>query len=318
MKHSRRDCLRLLQPLPIAFAALSGCSRQAQGDLRIGYQKGGTFAILKASGAMERNPRLQAVRVAWKEFSAGPPLLEALNAGSVDIGHAGDSPPLFAQAAGVPFLYFAASSASPKTAGILVREDSPIRKASDLRGKRVGFGRGTSAHTMVLRYLDANQLQFSDIQPSFLPPAAGREAIESGSIDAWAIWDPFLAAAEEGGRYRKLTTGEGYVEGREFYFTSRTFAERSPDLLKEFLADLNRMKDWAKSRPADVIRLMVKETGIPEKAIALAESRRNRYDTEPLTEALIAQQQAIADRYLDLQVLPRRIDVRAAVLPGLL
>lgn len=309
---SRRTFLNIATT---SLAWLAGCVRQPARQLRIGFQKGGTFAILKASGSLERNPKLRNVQLSWIEFAAGPPLLEALNAGSLDVGHAGDSPPLFAQAAGVPFLYFAASSASPKTSGILVRHDSPIHQAADLKDKRIGFGRGTSAHTMVLRYLEKQGIPVSEIRPSYLPPAAGREAMENGSIDAWAIWDPFLAAAEEGGRYRKLTTGEGYVEGREFYFTSRAFVERSPDLLNEFLAELNRMKDWAKSRPDEVIRLLVKETGIPENAIRLAESRRNRYDTEPITDALIENQQAIAERYFELQVLPKRINVASAVLP---
>jgi sulfonate transport system substrate-binding protein len=303
--------------LMIAAFALSGCtpaSKQPTETLRIGYQKWGTFSILKASGKLAKSFEQKGVRIAFTEFPSGPPLLEALNAGSIDIGHTGDSPPLFAQAAGIPFVYFAVSSSSPDSSGILVKKESPIRQASDLPGRRIGFAKGTSAHTMVLRYLEGNGLSLSDIKAMYLAPADGRGALESGSIDAWAVWDPYLAAAEEHGLYRKLATGKGFVDGREYYLASRRMAEKEPQRLQEFLSELESIKTWAKAHHAEVNRFLAAETGIPLDAVAMAEERRNRYDTEPVSVDLIASQQALADRYLQLGLLPKRIDVKAAVL----
>ncbi len=303
----------------LILTSLSGCARapnQPNQTLRIGYQKWGTFSILKASGELVRSFEPKGIRVEWIEFPSGPPLLEALNAGSIDLGHTGDSPPLFAQAADIPFVYFAASSASPESSAILVKRESKIRRPADLRGRRVGFAKGTSAHTMVLRYLEKNGLSLSDITPVYLPPADGRVALEAGSIDAWSIWDPYLAAAEEGGGYRALTTGKGYVDGREFYLASRRIAENQPQRLKDFLSELVHVKSWAKARPNEVNRFLAAETGIALGAVSLAEARRNRYDTEAMTPELIASQQSLADRYLELGLLPKKIDVRAAVLPA--
>ncbi len=301
----------------VPFAVLQSCAPKADAPkqtLRIGYQKWGTISILKASGELAKAFEPKGVRVEWTEFPAGPPLLEAMNAGSIDIGHAGDSPPLFAQAADIPFVYFAVSSSSPDSSAILVKSDSKLQKPADLRGRRVGFGKGTSAHTMVLRYLEKNGLSFSDIVPVYLPPADGRVALEAGSIDAWSIWDPYLAAGEQTGGYRALTSGKGYVESREFYLASRSFVEGHPQLLKDFLTELSNMQVWAKQRPGEVNKFLSDETGIPVAAVALAESRRNRYETEPITEDLIASQQSLADRYLELGLLPKHIDVRKAVL----
>jgi sulfonate transport system substrate-binding protein len=297
--------------------SLYGCSRtgdRSTSTLRIGYQKWGTLSVLKASGVLVKSFEPKGIRVEWIEFPAGPPLLEAINADSIDIGHAGDSPPLFAQAADIPFVYFAASSASPQSSAILVKRESGMQFPTDLRGRRIGFAKGTSAHTMVLRCVENNGLSLSDITPIYLPPADGRVALETGSIDAWSIWDPYLAAAEEGGGYRELTNGKGYVDGREFYLASRRFAERRPQLLKEFLAELVRVKAWAKARPDEVNRFLAEETGIPLKAVATAEARRNRYETQAVTEDLVASQQSLADRYLELGLLPKKINVRAAVL----
>jgi len=306
----------------LAFAAmlivmsLGGCAgNQRQPKvLRIGYQKWGTFSILKASGELAKAFEPKGVKLEWIEFPAGPPLLEALNAGSIDIGHTGDSPPLFAQAADIPFVYFAASSASPESSGILVKRDSNIREAKDLRGRRVGFAKGTSAHTLVLHFVDKNGLSLSDIVPVYLAPADGRVALEAGSIDAWSIWDPYLAAAERQGGLRELSNGRGYVEGREFYLASKNIADHDPQLLREFLDQLVRVKAWAKARPSEVNGFLAAETGIELNAVELAESRRNRYDTESLSAALIASQQSLADRYLELGLLPKKIDVKADVL----
>ena len=44
-----------------------------------------------------------------------------------------------------------------------------------------------------------------------------RAAIQSGSVDAWAIWDPYYAAAEVDGQVRVLRNGEGLSAHREFY-----------------------------------------------------------------------------------------------------
>jgi sulfonate transport system substrate-binding protein len=293
-----------------------GCSSQSprkEEVLRIGYQKWSTFSILKASGELAQVFEPQGVRLEWIEFPSGPPLLEALNAGSLDIGHCGDSPPLFAQAAGIPFVYFGASSSSPKSSAILVKSEAPIHRAVDLKGKRVGFAKGTSAHTLVLRYLEKSGLKLSDIVPVYLSPADGRVALESGSIDAWSIWDPYYAATEHSGGYRTLTNGVDLVEGREFYLASRQYAESKPARLQEFLSELKRVKKWAKERPDEVNHFLSLQTGIPIEAVALAEARRNRYETQALTEDILASQQALADRYLEIGLLPQKIDVRQAV-----
>jgi sulfonate transport system substrate-binding protein len=301
----------------IILLSLQSCAQKKSETaltLRIGYQKWGTISILKASGKLAEAFRPKGINVEWVEFPAGPPLLEALNAGSIDIGHTGDSPPLFAQAADIPFVYFAVSSSSPESSAILVKNESSIRTPKDLLGRRVGFAKGTSAHTMVLRYLDKNGIGLSEITPVYLAPADGRVALEAGSIDAWSIWDPYLAAAEQSGGYRALTTGRNYVDGREFYLASRHIVETRPALVKDFLAELERVKAWAKGNKDQVNGFLATETGLPLAAVALAESRRNRYETQPMAGDLVASQQSLADRYFELGLLPKKIDVKAAVL----
>jgi sulfonate transport system substrate-binding protein len=315
MRHA--ECFRRAALPAVLLLSLCACARKDVRQvetLRIGYQKWSTFSILRQSAQFADALAQKGIKPEWIEVTAGPPLFEALNAGSIDLGHSGDSPPLFAQAANIPFVYFAVSSSSPDSSAILVRNDSGITRASDLRGRRIGFTRGSSAHTLVLRYLEKNGLSLSDINAVFLPPADGRAALESGSIDAWAIWDPYFAAAQQGGKYRVLTSGRGYVDGREFYFASRRLAEQNPAMVKDFLVELQKMKQWAKTNRKKVNQLLAADTGMSLQTVALAESRRNRYGTDLLTGDALASEQALADRYFQLGLLPRKVDVKSTVI----
>ena len=97
-----------------AAAVSFGAITQAQAEsLRIGYQKYGTLVLLKAKGSLEKRLAAQGVQVQWTEFPGGPQLLEGLNVGSIDFGVTGETPPVFAQAAGADLLYVATSRRPP-------------------------------------------------------------------------------------------------------------------------------------------------------------------------------------------------------------
>ena len=66
--------------------------------LIVGDQKGGSKALLQAAGELDDVD----YEIEWKEFTSGPPLLEALNAGAIHVGGVGNTPPLFAAAAKSP------------------------------------------------------------------------------------------------------------------------------------------------------------------------------------------------------------------------
>jgi sulfonate transport system substrate-binding protein len=106
--------------------------------LRIGDQKGGNRSLLDISGLAKDLP----YRIEWSEFPAAAPILEALNAGALDVGYTGDLSFLSVYAAGAPIKAIGGTRADARTQAILVRQDSPIRTAADLRGKRLAGTRG--------------------------------------------------------------------------------------------------------------------------------------------------------------------------------
>jgi aliphatic sulfonates family ABC transporter substrate-binding protein len=305
--------MRLTRRLLMAgLLAAPAAARAASTQLRIGYQKNGSLLILKRQGTLERALGARGVDVSWHEFNAGPPLLEALNAGSIDFGATGDTPPLFAQAAGAPLLYVAFQPAPGTNSAILVRRDGPVATLAELRGKRVAFAKGSSAHNVVVQALRAGGLTYGDIKPVYLLPADAAAAFRQGAVDAWSIWDPFYAIAQQDPGTRVLTTAEGIAPSNSFFLAQRDFARAHGDVVSAVIAECATLAGWISAHLPEVAHLMATETGLPEP-IQLIASRRGNYDTATLTETVIAQQQGIADTFASLGLLPHPIRVRDAV-----
>lgn len=281
--------------------------------LRIGYQKGGgLLAVLKAQGTLEQALGAQGYQVSWREFQAGPQLLEALNAGSIDVGYTGSPPPIFAQAAGIDLVYLGAEPASEAVEAILVPTASPIRDVAGLRGRKVAVQKGSSANFLLVAALEKAGLSFKDIQPVYLPPADARAAFVNGSVDAWVVWDPYLAAIQQSQPVRVLADYKGLLHANSFYEGSRRFADAHPEAIRLLLAELVRAGAWANAHKPEVTRILAEQIGLPEAVIATWQARTG-YGATALTPAIIATQQQTADIFKAQGLIPRAVDVSQAV-----
>ncbi|MBB3105187.1 aliphatic sulfonate ABC transporter substrate-binding protein [Azomonas macrocytogenes] len=281
--------------------------------LRIGYQKGSSGLVLaKEHRLLEK--RFPQTRIQWIEFPAGPQMLEALNIGSLDIGSTGDIPPLFAQAADADLLYIGAEPAKPKAEVILVAPGSPINSIAELKGHKVALQKGSSSHNLLLRALAKAGLSFKDIQPVYLSPADARAAFESGSVDAWAIWDPYYSAVELEGHARLLANGEGLGLVGPFHLGARAYVEANPAFIPALLDELGQAQALIYSDRADSIHLLAAFMGLPEAVIERTFTHlAPPSPILPLTDEIIAAQQRTADLFLENRLLPKRLDIAAAV-----
>ncbi|MCZ8522742.1 MULTISPECIES: sulfonate ABC transporter substrate-binding protein [Paenibacillus] len=282
-------------------------------DVRIGFQKYGTMNFLKAEGKLDKKLKDAGYTVTWTEFPGGPQLLEALNVGSLDLGHTGESPPIFAQAAGAPLVYLAHEPASPKSEAILVPQNSPLKSVAELKGKKVALNKGSNVHYLLVKQLEKAGLKYGDIQPVFLPPADARVAFERGSVDAWVIWDPFLAAAQTATKAKVLADGTDTVSNHEFYIASRSFAENQSEVTSILLEELNKVDEWAKTNQGELAKLLSPQLGIDIPSLEQA-SKRREYGVLPIDDKVIAEQQKIADTFLDVGLIPKPIQIKEAVL----
>jgi len=276
--------------------------------LRIGFQKSAVnLVILKQQGALEK--RFPASKVSWIEFPAGPQLLEALAVGSLDFGLTGDSPPVFAQAAGKDLVYVGAEPPKPLSSAILVKTESPLRTLADLKGRKVALQKGSSAHYLTVRAIEKAKLQWSEFTPVYLAPADARAAFEKGAVDAWAIWDPYYAASELDLKLRSLTSGSGLSNNNSFYLASRTFAQRHPDAVVALLAELTRADAYVQSNRKESAQLIADFSGLSLATVHLFISRRPNAPTTPLTSAVVADQQRVADAFARLGLIPKPVIV---------
>ena len=296
-------------------AALAQAKGEVQVQVRIGYQKYGTLTLLKGRGTLEKRLAEQGVGVKWTEFPAGPVLLEGLNVGSIDFGTVGEAPPIFAQAAGANLVYVGNEPPSPASEAIVVPKGSSLRTLADLKGKKVALNKGSNVHYLLLKALEKAGVAYADIQPVFLPPADARAAFERGSVDAWAIWDPFLAAAEKQLGARVLADGKGLVANYQFYLASRTYAEKNPEILRIVLDEVAKVDDWGRNNPDEVATILSAQTGLSRDVVALAASRY-AYGVKPVSVDVIASQQKVADAFSNLKLIPKPIVVKDALLPA--
>ncbi|WP_439587791.1 sulfonate ABC transporter substrate-binding protein [Hydrogenophaga sp.] len=297
----------LLLPVPSAHA-------QTRGELRIGYQKSASlFVLQKAQGTLEKKLAPLGFGVKWVEFPAGPQLLEGLNVGAVDVGYVGEAPPIFAQAAGAQFVYFGFDPAAPRAEAILVTKDSPIKSVAELKGRKVALNKGSNVHYLLVKQLEKHGLKITDIEPVYLAPADGRAAFESKRVDAWVIWDPFQAAAEKATGARVLADGTGgVVNNYQYYLGARNFVTKNPKVIEALFADSVEQGIWLKKNLRQAAELIAPLQGLPVEVVELA-LQRYEFNVKPITAAVAADQQKIADTFFDLKLIPKAIKVSEAV-----
>ena len=293
-------------PLLAAGAARRAIAAPAK-VLRVGTQKGaGILMAERQRRGLETLLNPLGIEVQWTEFQFGPPALEAMRVGGVDLALVGDTPPIFAQAAKSDLLYVAAVPSG--ASAILLPAGSTLQTLRDLKGKRVAFARGSAAQNLTIAALEKAGLRFEDIQATALAPADAAAAFERGAIDAWTIWDPYYALFESRPGVRVLAESTGIAPQNSFFIASRSYVEANPGITAKVIAELARISDWAAEHRADVAQLVTAGTGMAYEA-TLRAAERSPFKVVPVTEDYVRSQQDVADRFHQLGVIPNRINI---------
>jgi sulfonate transport system substrate-binding protein len=295
--------------LAVSAVAISPARAQDKPtEIRIGTQKGGFFPAVRQRHSVEDAFKPLGIEIKWIDFQFGPPLLEAINVGSVDFGYVGDAPPIFAQAGGARIRYVAAVKAEGNTQAIIVPQDSPIRTLADLRGKRIAFAKGSSAHNLLVAALEKAGLGWSDISPAPLAPADATAAFLKGSVDAWSIWDPYLALAELKDHVRVIAFDKDVHKPNAFYIAGSDFVEKYPVLVARLNAVFASEGRWADTHHDEVAKAQAEATGVDIEAIRRFVDRSS-YRVVPVDDEVIRSQQAVADRFARLGLIPKQVNV---------
>jgi sulfonate transport system substrate-binding protein len=303
MTITRRNLLGTTLALPAI-----GHARAAETKtVRVGFQKGEPVLMAaKANKELETLLGPKGIGVEWIEFQFGPPMLEAMRAGSIDIGAVGDTPPVFAQAAHGDLLYIAANQGAPQS--ILLPAGSKLQTLADLKGRKLAFGRGSSAHNFTLMVLEKAELRYDQIEPIYLGPADAGAAFERGAIDAWSIWEPYTSLFVTRPGVRTLTTNKQIGDQYGYILGSGPFVRSNPALTRTVVDVFAATAEKARGHHDDIAELLAGPTGIQRDVWARALAS-DAFQVLPMNDELTRSQQKVADRFRAQGLLPVDIKV---------
>jgi sulfonate transport system substrate-binding protein len=299
----KRRSLLLIAALA-SFTALHPLASTAEPVLKVGDQQLQTRGVLEASGQLKDLP----YQIEWFNFPAAQPLGEALNAGAIDIGGLGDAPLIFAYAAGARVRAVAATRSQPVDLAILVPAGSPIKSAADLKGKRIATTRGSIGHFLAIATLERAGIKLSDVTLAFMQPADAKSALESGNVDAWSTWDPYVALGELRDNNRSIANGVGLSSGLSFQAATDESIKTKRVQIDDFVRRVAAGQQWALSHPDEVAAIQSRVTHLPADVLKVVYQRAQ---LKPITidSKVIAEQQRTADLYVRAGVIKTSLDV---------
>ena len=239
-------------------------------------------------------------------FESGPAVTEALKAGAIDIGQTGEAPPIFAAAGKIPFSIVGTSAPVPKGEAVLVKEAKGYRTFADLRGKTIALNKGSNVNWLLVRLLEANNMTLADINVKYLKPAEGRPAFDNDQVDAWIIWDPYFALAEQPG-VQVLADATGLANNREYILVHPDAAKGKAKAIRAFLDTYQSTTTWGIANPEERARILAPELKINEAVTARA-LECSAQPLAPITPEIGAELQDIADGFTELKLIHGRID----------
>ncbi|MBL1208954.1 aliphatic sulfonate ABC transporter substrate-binding protein [Geminocystis sp. GBBB08] len=288
-------------------------------QIKMGYPEGMTnLEVLKQQGYLERYFEPLGVTITWSSFLSASSLIEALSNGSIDFCGGGGTASIFSQAAEHCFVRVARDKYTiPKGQAILVLEDSPIKTLADLKGKKVAFDQGSSAHYLIIKALEKVGLQYSDIEPIYLTQPEALPLFRRGEIDAWVVWVPYtlteMRSAYPGRCIADLETIFGHrasLEVPTLYYAIPELVRDYPDILKTILEEVNEAGAWAKKQELETAQRLVNHHELDASILTELQKRSIERAIIPLDEPTLKALQDQANIFRDLRLIPERINVR--------
>jgi sulfonate transport system substrate-binding protein len=291
-----------------ASASPSSSVNLSSVTLNVGDQKGtGAEAVLKAAGLLTTLP----FKVSWSDFTSGPPMLEAMASGSVDIGGVGDAPPVFAASGGEAVkIVGARQTTTGDQDAVVVPKGSPITSIQQLKGKKVAYGSGSSANYNLLTVLTKAGLTTKNVTMVNLQPASALAAFTSGAVDAWDIWPPYVqqVVAQDGAKV--IAVGSQYGSPYSFEVASKA-AVADPAkaaAIKVYLATLDKAYVWTATHPSAWGAAWGAATGLPASITDLA-AKIDATTPVPITSAVTASEQNLVTEFYKAGLIPNNVNM---------
>lgn len=312
----------LIASSALAFGAGGASAQTKPTPLRIaiiGDGRTGVWATLRALPNEQIEKAIGAPVVFQPGFTASLPVMEAIKAGSIDFSFATATALVNAVAARVPMIPLAAYALPSDEVDFLVRADSGIQKAADLKGKKIAHQNGTTGTYSLIKYLETAGLRLKDVQAVSLSGVDAYTALAQGSIDGWIHWQHAgaIAKARLGDKVRLLPNVKTYDWA--FYVASEKALEQNPQAVFNAVKLIKQTQAKINATPEASAQLWASQGGYRENSleqkvfVELIRDKRLSDSTAdqlaPLGSAAATSTQDLADNFHQLGVLPQRTDV---------
>jgi sulfonate transport system substrate-binding protein len=288
-------------------------------QLSIGYPEGMTnLEVLRAQGWLEARLQPLGLTITWSSYLSASSLIEALSNRKIDFCGGGGTASIFSQAAEHVFVRVAREKyIPPKGQAILVPEDSPIQTLADLKGKKIAFDQGSSAHYVLIRALAKVGLDYSDIEPVYLTQPDALPLFRRGQIDAWVVWVPYTPtetrSAYPGRSIADLESifgDKASLEVPTYYYAIPELVRDSPDLIKVILEEVNEAGAWAKRQELEAAQRLAEHHAIDPAIVETLRQRSSERAIVQIDDLSLEALQNQANIFRDLKLIPKRVNVR--------
>lgn len=241
----------------------------------------------KATGSMQTAMGAKA-KLEFISVSAGPQILTAMAANSMDLCNIGSSAMIVGMAKGMPVTMVYMHKVVKDSECLVVRNDSGVKSLKDLKGKRIGCPFNTSVHFAVLAALKTVGLSASDVTLVNLRPDALIATWQRKDIDAAYIWYPVLGKLAEDGGTIIFQTGDLAAGGTLVFdgiLCRNEFKDKHPDLVLAYLKEIDRINGIYRSAPEKVAEVMAPFLQIsPDLVMTIARTTHTITPKEMLTD----------------------------------
>ena len=256
-----------------ALALLTGCGKsdtdkneQSSHMVCIALQPSAAFIpmmIARRTGDLEKALKKQGVRVVWYDFESGPPMNDSIANGETDICLYGDVPTVSAIEKGCTREVVGISAQAPDSYAMVVPNNSPIKSAADLKGKKVATTLGSTGHNMVDKYLSTAGLTINDIELVSATPADMPYMVRNGIVDAISVWEPSITRLVDNGDCRILAQGSDCgLEGINTIVGRKEYCEANPEVVETILKEYKKAADNINDTPDETWEYVAKYLGL--------------------------------------------------------
>jgi len=306
--------------LACAFVSVAKAQEKAQDTIRVGWTIPAEEAKYWMMRRPEKFPNLgKTYKVEWSQFQGTSPMTQALIAGALDCATQGVLPIAQSMDKGTLATYVVAQHVGEKPGSFsvywAVKDDSPIKKVEDLKGKTVGIsiiGGGTQGpfNLMLKRHGIDPDKDIKLVEVSF---SLSEDALRQGRVDSTNMNQPFAARAEAKGGIRKLFALEEAVPNIVHIVEAcrKDFVDKNPELITKYVKDITAGLKMALANREETMKVVSEITKAPIPVLDSYLLKSNDFAREPGGAPNYAAIQAMFDIYTSEKMIDKKLDASA-------